>query len=370
MTGTFKDRDGEAVTLTASKGTVTPTGGGAWSWTYPTGNDDSQYVYITATDAGGAKGQIPFFLKINNTGPALNLPGAQTAEQGSAVSFAITATDPDLVDPLTFSASGLPAGLTLKDNGNETGTVSGTVTAAPGQYNPNFTANDSKNPVVTGVVPIKVTPDTTTATLVASKPEVLDSKGGITVGCRFSKNSLKDCTGTGFVGGKSVGAAKKTLTAAGTRSVNIRIPLSKATRATIAKSLAGTSVTVRVSGTRFELVRTLTASAKLTVVPATVAATPTAPAFGTNSATLTKGGTSFLKSIAKRVKTAKTITCTGYPDRATRSSKRRALARARASAACKALKKAKLKGKFKLALASRPAGSTKKPLRVKITIAR
>jgi hypothetical protein len=244
------------------------------------------------------------------------------------------------------------------------------VTAVPGQYNPNFSANDSKNPLATGVVPVKVTADTTKATLVASKPEVLDSKGGITVGCKLSRNSLKQCTGTAFVGNKSVGSAKKTIATAGSRSVNVRIPLSKATQDAIAKSVGGSSVTVRVTGTRFELARTLTASAKLTVVPASVAAVPTAPAFGTNSATLTRGGSAFLKALAKKVGKAKTTVCTGYPDRSTRTSRKRSLALARAAAACSALKTAKLKGKFKTSVASTAAGTRKQPRRIKITILR
>ena len=36
MTGTYDDPDGDAVTLSASVGTVTPTGGGNWTWSYPT----------------------------------------------------------------------------------------------------------------------------------------------------------------------------------------------------------------------------------------------------------------------------------------------------------------------------------------------
>jgi hypothetical protein len=53
-TGTYHDIDGDAVTLSASRGAVTDTGGGHWSWSYTTTNGpaESGFVYVTATDAG------------------------------------------------------------------------------------------------------------------------------------------------------------------------------------------------------------------------------------------------------------------------------------------------------------------------------
>jgi FtsP/CotA-like multicopper oxidase with cupredoxin domain len=72
MTGTYKDRDGDPVTLSASVGTVTDTGGGNWSWTYTAGTEEtSKFVYITATDAPGNKGQAPFQLNVNPTAPTI-----------------------------------------------------------------------------------------------------------------------------------------------------------------------------------------------------------------------------------------------------------------------------------------------------------
>ena len=85
MTGTFKDPDGDAVTLSASVGTVTKNGGGAWSWSYPTtdGPQESQLVYITATDAAGQKDQAVFSLTVNNLPPSwrsrVRPTGASTA---------------------------------------------------------------------------------------------------------------------------------------------------------------------------------------------------------------------------------------------------------------------------------------------------
>jgi FtsP/CotA-like multicopper oxidase with cupredoxin domain len=80
VTGTYKDPDGDPVTLASSVGTVSNNGTGAngigsYTWTFPTtGSTGSQIVYVTATDSNGLKGQIPFSLKVNgtpNTAPVL-----------------------------------------------------------------------------------------------------------------------------------------------------------------------------------------------------------------------------------------------------------------------------------------------------------
>jgi FtsP/CotA-like multicopper oxidase with cupredoxin domain len=64
--GTFSHPDGDAVTLTASVGTVTTTGPGTWSWELDsTGMPDQvHYVYITATDSSGRQNQAVFRLKV------------------------------------------------------------------------------------------------------------------------------------------------------------------------------------------------------------------------------------------------------------------------------------------------------------------
>ena len=87
---------------------------------------------MTATDSNGLKGQAVFDLQISNTPPTLVLPPAPTIKAGSFASFNVSATDPDAVDTLSFSATGLPPGLSLVDNGNRTATVSGQPIALPG----------------------------------------------------------------------------------------------------------------------------------------------------------------------------------------------------------------------------------------------
>lgn len=64
-----------------------------------------------------------------NNAPILNSPGPQTSDEGESISLQITATDSD-ADPLSFSASGLPVGLNIDNNGliNGSTTMSGTYT--------------------------------------------------------------------------------------------------------------------------------------------------------------------------------------------------------------------------------------------------
>jgi FtsP/CotA-like multicopper oxidase with cupredoxin domain len=67
--GTYKDPDGDPVTLGASVGSVVDKGGGRYTWTYPTSAADvSGVIYVTATDSKGLKGQIPFYLGVTGSG--------------------------------------------------------------------------------------------------------------------------------------------------------------------------------------------------------------------------------------------------------------------------------------------------------------
>jgi hypothetical protein len=71
----------------------------------------------------------------------MTAPGDQSVAYHGALSLSVSASDPQ-ANPLTLSATGLPAGLSFTDDGNGTGTVTGTVTGAPGAYPVTFTAGD------------------------------------------------------------------------------------------------------------------------------------------------------------------------------------------------------------------------------------
>ena len=85
---------------------------------------------VTATDTTGASGSATFTWTINpaaaNTVTVTN-PGNQTGTVGTAVSLQISATDSASGQTLTYSATGLPAGLSIISS---SGLISGTPTTA------------------------------------------------------------------------------------------------------------------------------------------------------------------------------------------------------------------------------------------------
>lgn len=343
IAGSFADRDGDPVALAASVGSIVDNGSGAWTWTFPTGTAGSQIVYITATDSGGRKGQIPFFLQVDNTPPALILPGPQSVAAGSSPSIPVSATDPDAVDAVALSATGLPAGLTLQDNGDRTGKIVGTVTAAPGSYVATISANDGHNTAVTGTIAFTVTQPTKQLSAVVDKPERL-VKRAITVGCLLNRAALKSCRADVLVGATRVGRATKTLPATGKALTNVRVVLGSSTRRQVARSVGGVLVNVKLLAAAFDAPGVpLTASAKTRVVAPRVVTTLRSGGFSTGSAKPSRSGRAYLKKIAKQVGRAKQIVCVA-PSSSLSLSKRRA------KAACSALKSAGLKApKFKTA---------------------
>ncbi|HEY6790564.1 MAG TPA: putative Ig domain-containing protein, partial [Trebonia sp.] len=87
-------------------------------------------VTVTATDTTGAKGSASFTWTVNaatgNTVTVTN-PGSQAGTVGTAASLQISATDSASGQTLTYTASGLPAGLSIA---SATGLITGTPTTA------------------------------------------------------------------------------------------------------------------------------------------------------------------------------------------------------------------------------------------------
>jgi alpha-tubulin suppressor-like RCC1 family protein len=73
---------------------------------------------VVAISAGG--GSLAICSEYSNSPPVMETIGDRTVNEGQQLQFTVSATDPDS-DPLTYSASGLPAGATLDD---ETGAFS------------------------------------------------------------------------------------------------------------------------------------------------------------------------------------------------------------------------------------------------------
>src|SRR5437867_4076449 len=95
-----------------------------------------------------------------NDPPVLTVPGPMTVNEGTSISFTVTATDVDGPFPLIFSVSNLPTGATLTPQSNGTSAVfTWTPTSAQGGPNPylvQFTVCDGQQACDTRVVSITV----------------------------------------------------------------------------------------------------------------------------------------------------------------------------------------------------------------------
>lgn len=98
------------------------------------------YIVVQAYDAAGLSpksAEVVLDLTTTNLAPTLNQPPNQSGTVGNSATLALSATDPEGA-PLTYSATGLPPGLTINSS---TGVISGTLQTA-GNYSVTATASD------------------------------------------------------------------------------------------------------------------------------------------------------------------------------------------------------------------------------------
>jgi hypothetical protein len=100
-------------------------------------------VTVKAVDTTGASGSAAFTWTVNSAGGntvTVTNPGNQTSAVGTAVSLQIHATDSQTGQTLTYSAQGLPAGLSINSS---TGLISGTPTTPVSNASVKVTATDT-----------------------------------------------------------------------------------------------------------------------------------------------------------------------------------------------------------------------------------
>src|SRR4029077_5721711 len=138
------DPDGDALTYSATglppALTVNPSTG-LISGTLSSTSAGTYNVTATAADASLASSKtFTWTVTTANRAPVLTAPTNQTSTANSAVSLQLSASDPD-GDALTYSATGLPPGLTVN---TATGLISGTLSStSAGTYNVTATAADA-----------------------------------------------------------------------------------------------------------------------------------------------------------------------------------------------------------------------------------
>lgn len=86
--GTLCDGDNDAITLTASVGSVVNHQDGTWSWNYPAGDGPAtQVVTVSADDGKGGTDTISFTLSVRNAAPTVDAGADQTAYRGDSVTL-------------------------------------------------------------------------------------------------------------------------------------------------------------------------------------------------------------------------------------------------------------------------------------------
>ena len=188
MSGTFHDPGTDAVTVTASIGTISQSSGshGTWSWSFlaDDGPGQSQTVIITATDSDGASSTTSFSLTVNNLTPTASLTNNGPASEGSTavVSFA-NQLDPSAADTATFHYAYDFDNDGVFEVGN--GTYAGSATAASATVPAGFLADGPGTRTVHGRILDKdgaFSDYTTTIDIVNAPPTVAADQATVTVG--------------------------------------------------------------------------------------------------------------------------------------------------------------------------------------------
>ncbi len=205
------DPNGESMAFSASGlpgGLSIDPNTGVISGTVAQGNANGGGAYsvtVYADDLNGNQGSTSFTWNIShtNTAPVVTNPGDQVDDQGDVVSLPVAAYDPD-GDTISYSATGLPAGLTIDSS---SGVISGTVTASAGTYAATVTASDG---TLTGSQSFHWVVDANVVTL--TNPGDRTNKEGDAVSLQLAATDANNSTLTYAISGLPTGLTLNTST--------------------------------------------------------------------------------------------------------------------------------------------------------------
>lgn len=254
---TAADSDpGQALTYSASglpPGLSINATTGVISGTPTTGLTGPYTVTVTATDTTGAHGSTTFSWQINNVVSVTN-PGTQAIVVGTPVSLQIAASDTDLGQVLTYSATGLPTGLSINTS---TGLISGTPTTATGSpFSVTVTVTDTQgftnsttfSFTATSPNVITVTPSTTSvsATVSTAITDVTMSTTDSAVVTPTTPLTFTIASGS-LPSGLSINSSTGTISGTPAVGSNTGSPYTVTVKATDPTGASGTSATITIT---------------------------------------------------------------------------------------------------------------------------
>jgi PKD repeat protein len=189
-TGTFSDPDGDAVTLSASSGSLTKSGtaNGSWSWSALASDEaGARTITITADDGHGVTSTTSFPVTVSGAAPLASAAGPASGPEGTAVSLTGGATSPSVED----NTVGFAYGWNVTKNGSPYAAGAG------GHWH--FTPNDNGTYVAT----VKATDDgamsdsaSTTINVTNVAPTAIILKAGYTTSLVVTPEESLDFTST------------------------------------------------------------------------------------------------------------------------------------------------------------------------------
>ena len=155
-----------------------------------TGSANAYSVSVTASDGQGASASQSFTWNVSTL--SVTNPGTQNGAVGESVSLQIQASGLPSGDTWTYSATGLPSGLSIN---TRSGLISGKISAAPGAYAVSVTAGDGQGASVNQNFTWNVGATTSTVTS-STNPSVYGQKVTFTATVTPVVNGSGTPTGT------------------------------------------------------------------------------------------------------------------------------------------------------------------------------